>query len=86
MSERVVRENGKFYEIIKARDGSQRRFTNVELEFGFAMRKDKDYSSYIKARCEEYYRIIKKRQKSEKTFDDRQICELIKAAGSFLGK
>lgn len=86
VSERVVRENGKFYEIIKARDGSQRRFTNIELEFGFAMRKDKDYSSYIKARCDEYNRIINERKKSGKIFDEREINELIHAADSFLGK
>lgn len=86
VSERVVRENGKFYEIMKARDGSQRSFTNIELEFGFAMLKDKDYSSYIKARRDEYRRIINERKKSGKIFDDGEMNELIRAAGSFLEK
>lgn len=86
ISERVVSENGKFYEIIKAKDGSQRRFTNVELEFGFAMLKDSTYNNYVRNKQNEYIRIIDERKKSGKNFDNDEIFELIKAAGWFLSK
>ncbi len=78
LSERVVREDGKYYEIIKAKEGSQQAFTNIELEIGFAMLRDSTYRCYIDNRKSEWKHIIDERSKAQQPVDSSDIEQLIR--------
>ncbi len=75
--ERVVYDHGKYYEIIKARSGEQRRFTKLELEIGYAMRNDKTYFEFLDKKSKQYKMIIESRKKSKNNINAEEYENLL---------
>ncbi len=79
IEERVVSDNGKYYEIIKACEGSQRKFSKPELEIGYAMKRDIVFKEFLEHKKKQINLIIEGRSKSEAHFDNSVYNEILNA-------
>lgn len=77
VEERVVVENGKYYEIIKAVDGEQRLLSRLELEIGFAMRINRDYASFLNYKKSYLKNLMSAREESKIPLDNSEYQVLL---------
>ncbi len=59
VEEMIVREDHRFYEIIKVKDGSQRKLNDFELELGYKMIENSAYFDFLSYKKKMYKNIIK---------------------------
>lgn len=77
VDEKVVLSDGKYYEIIKVRDGVQRKLSPLELELGCAMQKDKTYRKFIERKIDHLENVLKNRAKSQTAIDNSKFTTML---------
>ncbi len=69
IEELVVREDGRFYEVIKVSKGEQNKLTVSELELGYKMRKTACYKEFLTYKKEKYLDIIARMSLASESLD-----------------
>ncbi len=79
VDEIVVKEDHRYYQIIKVENKVQRKLTDIELDLGLNVRKDVTYFEFVSYKKSKYQEIIKNRSISDKNLDSSSFVNLIRA-------
>ncbi|PID83015.1 MAG: SAM-dependent methyltransferase [Clostridiales bacterium] len=86
ISEVVVREDNKYYQILKVKSGKQKKLSLYELELGFNIKNTGEYLDFLNNQKSKYMKIINNRKLSNKDFDSREFMDLVTNIEILLGK